>query len=217
MDLKALIERYPTLYHMAEQDTWPHIKTKGLLSATAALDRYQMTGDARALLEVSHRPEKVAVGTDADRIVLRDQKPMEPSRLETALKGGLTAAQWYEFLNGKVFMWAEEHRLSGLLNARAYRNLEHDVLTIDTAALMAKHADRVWLCPMNSGNTFPMPHARGFETFQRIADYPTKRDGLSPQKEVVEVVVDYSVPDMAEFVREVRRIKGKDVLGTLPL
>lgn len=141
---------------------------------------------------------------------------MEPSRLEKALRGGVTPEEWYKFLNDKVFMWAQEHRLFGLLGARAYRKLEHDVLTIKTAALMEKHADRVWLCPMNSGNTFPMPHIRGLDTFQRIAGYPTKRNGL-PAKEVVEVVVDYNIPDIAEFVVEVRRIKGKEVLGTLPL
>ena len=216
MDLNTFVERYPTLYHMAEQDTWPSIRAHGLLSTTAALDYYNITGDERARHERKHRPEKVAIGPVGNQIILRDQKPMEPSRLEKALVGGVTPEQWYKFLNDKVFMWAQEHRLFGLLGARAYRKLEHDVLTIKTAALMEKHADRVWLCPMNSGNTFPMPHIRGIGTFQRIADYPTKRNGL-PAKEVVEVVVDYNIPDIAEFVIEVRRMKGKDVLGVLPL
>lgn len=215
MDLNAFVKRYPTLYHMAEQGTWPSIRERGLLSTSAALDHYEMTGDERALHEVLHRPEKVAIGPDDNQIILRDQKPMEPTRLERALQG-VTPTQWYQFLNNKVFMWAQEHRLFGLLNARAYKRLEHDVLTINTAALMERHADRVWLCPMNSGNTFPMPHIRSLSTFQRIANYPTKRNG-SPQKEVVEVVVDYSIPDIAGFVMEVRRIKGREVLGTLPL
>lgn len=216
MDLNTFVERYPTLYHMAEQGTWPSIRARGLLSTTAALDHYNITGDERARHEVTHRPEKVAIGPAGNQIILRDQKPMEPSRLEKALRGEVTPEEWYKFLNDKVFMWAQEHRLFGLLGARAYRKLEHDVLTIKTAALIEKHADRVWLCPMNSGNTFPMPHIRGLDTFQRIASYPTKRNGL-PAKEVVEVVVDYNIPDIAEFVVEVRRIKGKEVLGTLPL
>ncbi|MDN8006886.1 hypothetical protein QZM96_27775 [Burkholderia multivorans] len=216
MDLNTFVERYPTLYHMAERGAWPSIRARGLLSTTATLDYYNITGDERARHEVTHRPEKVAIGPAGNQIILRDQKPMEPSRLEKALRGGVTPEEWYKFLNDKVFMWAQEHRLFGLLGARAYRKLEHDVLTIETAALMEKHADRIWLCPMNSGNTFPMPHIRGLDTFQRIASYPTKRNGL-PAKEVVEVVVDYNIPDIAEFVVEVRRIKGKEVLGTLPL
>jgi len=215
MDLNTFVRRYPTLYHMAEQGTWPSIRERGLLSTSAALDHYEVTGDERATHEVLHRPEKVAIGPDNNQIILRDQKPMEPTRLERALQG-VTPTQWYQFLNNKVFMWAQEHRLFGLLNARAYKGLEHDVLTINTAALMERHADRVWLCPMNSGNTFPMPHIRSLDTFQRIADYPTKSNG-SPQKEVVEVVVDYSIPDIADFVMEVRRIQGREVLGTLPL
>ena len=210
MEISVLVERYPVLYHMAEKDTWPDIRDKGLLSTSAALDRYNLTGTARAALEVSHRPEKVTVGTEADRIVLRDQKPMHPSRLEKALIDGTTPSAWYAFLNSKVFMWAEEKRLFGLLNARGYRNLEHDVLTIDTKALMDAHGDSVWLCHMNSGNTFPMPHARGMETFRRISDFPA-------DKVVVEVVVDYSIPDIANYVRKVRRIRGEEVLEELPL
>ena len=137
--------------------------------------------------------------------------------MKKALQDGISPTQWYELLNGKVFMWAEEHRLFGLLNARLYRALEHDVLTIDTASLMAAHEKDAWLCPMNSGNTFPIPHMRGKDTFRRIADYPTRPGSLLPAKEVVEVVVDYEILDIENHVREVRRIRGKTVLSQLPL
>lgn len=216
MDLKDLITRYPRLYHMAEADTWNDIKAKGLLSTSAVLDRYGVSGNERIVLEERHRPEKVAVGKDGDQVVLRDQKPMDPARLKLALRDGITPEQWYKQLNGKVFLWAEEERLFGLLYAKNYRALEHDVLTIDTASLMALHANSAWLCHMNSGNTFPMPHFRGKNTFRRIADYPTKAS-CTPLKEVVEVVVDYSIADIAKHVVEVRRIKGKAVLRQLPL
>jgi hypothetical protein len=215
MNVNAFIARYPRLYHMAEKDTWLSIKKNGLLSTLAVLDKYNITGAERRALEETHRPTKVGVGPNGNQIILRDQKPMEPSRLEKALIDGTTPRQWYKFLNGKVFMWAEEHRLFRLLGARDYKKLEHDVLTIDTASLMAKHKAAVWLCHMNSGNTLPMWHARGMHTFQRIDEYPTKRDGVTPEKEVVEVVVDYSVPDIAKYVVEVRRIHAKEILGKL--
>ena len=217
MDVAALIARYPRLYHMAEAGTWPDIKSKGLLSTSAVLDRYKIQGAGRAALEEMHRPEKVSVGSPGDRIILRDQKPMEPARLAKALQDGLTPSRWYKLLNCKVFLWAREERLFGLLNARQYRALEHDVLTIDTASLMAAHGRAAWLCPMNSGNTFPMPHPRGKSTFLRIADYPMKARGTSPVREVVEVVIDYSIPDIAKHVIEVRRIGGKEVLGEIPV
>ncbi len=217
MDVVALVACYPKLYHMAERDTWPSIKANGLLSTSAALDRFGINGAARRALEREHRPEKVFVGPAGQQIVLRDQKPMPPERIASALTDGTTPQQWYRFLNGRVFMWAEEKRLHGLLNARPYRNLEHDVLTIDAAALMADYASRVWLCRMNSGNTWPMPHARGMGDFMRIANYPMKARVAKPQKAVVEVVVDDAIPDIARYVVDVRRMKGKVVLRQLPL
>jgi hypothetical protein len=214
MDLDRLVARYPMLYHMAEKDSWSSIKANGLLSTSAVLDRFNISGATRVALEEDHRSEKVAVGPAGAQIVLRVQKPMRPSRLAEALIDGTTPQQWYKFLNGRVFMWAQEHRLLGLLHALHYRNLEHDVLTIDTRALMACYHNQVWLCRMNSGNCFPVPHKRGMNDFRRIADYPTKANG-DPFKEVVEVVVDYAVPDLAIYVLEVRRMRGSTVLGRI--
>lgn len=216
MDIKQIATRYPRLYHMAEAGTWPAIKANGLMSTSAALDFHAVGQPQRNVLEAGHRQEKVRLGGGAAAIILRDQIPMPPARLELALQDGIKPADWYKLLNAKVFMWAEHHRLLGLLNARHYRNLEHDVLTIDTASLLAVHAAHVWLCHMNSGNTFPIPHHRGSTTFRRIPDYPTKASGR-PVKEVVEVVIDYSIPDISDHVVEVRRMKGKTVLGELPL
>lgn len=216
MDVKTLVARYPRLYHMAERDTWPSIRDRGLLSTSAVLDKFSVNGQRRVQLESKHRPEKIPIGEGQEQIVLRDQKPMETSRLATALLNGVTPQQWYETINSKVFFWVQEQRLYGLLNARPYRNLEHDVLTIDTRSFLAAHEADVWLCHMNSGNTFPVPHLRDLTVFRRIADYPAKRNG-APAKEVVELVVDYHVLDIAAHVIEVRRMKAREVLGPLPL
>lgn len=213
MEVEALIKRYPRLFHMAEKGTWPSIIKHGLLSTSAVLDLHKVTGRQRRQLERAHRPEKVAVGPRG-QIILRDQKPMAPERLAMGLQDGITPSEWYRLLNGKVFMWAEEERLFKLLKARHYRKLEHDVLTIDTASLLKQHAAAVWLCPMNSGNTFPVPHRRGADTFQRISDYPCGKRG-QPKKNVVEVVVDYSVPDIANHVTQVRRMRGDETLKVL--
>ncbi len=140
---------------------------------------------------------------------------METSRLATGLINGVTPKQWYETINNKVFFWVQEERLLGLLNARPYRALEHDVLVIDTASFVAAHEREIWLCHMNSGNTFPVPHKRDLSAFQRIEQYPTKANG-SPAKEVVELVVDYQVRDIAQHVIEIRRMKGREVLGFVP-
>jgi hypothetical protein len=203
METAAFVNRYPRLYHMAERATWPSIKKLGLLSTTAILDKYKIAGAARAVFERQHRPEKSQVGN----MVLRDQKPMPPSRLKIALPSNITPGQWYRFLNGLVFMWAEESRLLRLLGARPYRTLEHDVLTIDTQAFVDEYEASIKLAHMNSGSTFRMPHKRDFGLFKPIADYETRRSG-APAKNVVEVVTNYAVPDIRKFVLSVDRMRA---------
>lgn len=215
MNRDILISLYPKLYHMAEANSFSNILRIGLLSTVATLDRLDIRGDDRFLLESSQRSEKVYLGSQAQgNIVLRDQKPMPAARLVTALEDGISARQWYEIINSKVFFWTQSERLHKLLNARAYRAYEHDVFTIDTASLINAHANSVWLCHMNSGNTFPMPSRRGHQTFKRINDYPVNSAG-NPIKKVAELVVDYSVPDIADHVLEIHRMKGSEVLGVL--
>ncbi|POR57992.1 DUF7002 family protein [Pseudomonas syringae] len=215
MDLDRLIELYPRIYHMAECGAWDSIRTRGLMSATAVLDHLVVGDGERARFESEHRSEKMDVRAGhPSNIVLRDQKPMPEGRLMQALTDGTTPREWYELINHKVFFWAEEARLHRLLGARDYRRLEHDVLTLDSSALIPAYADAIWLCHMNSGNTWPMPHRRGTEIFRRIPDYPVKRSG-NPDKNVVELVVDYAVPDIANFVLEVRRMRGSEVLGVI--
>lgn len=217
MQVEALVRAYPTVYHMAEADSWPSIRRHGLLSTTEVVRRAQLGHDAATRLQREHRPEKVAIDVPGIGVVtLRDQKPMDEGRLQFALIDGTTPEEWYELINGRVFFWAKEGRLLGLLNAKHYRALEHDVLTIDTASLLAAHAARVQLCHMNSGNTFPIPHHRGRGTFRLIADYPVRKSGL-PVKEVVEVTVDAQVADIAHHVVEVRRMRGANILRNLPL
>lgn len=209
MEIDAFIEIYPRLYHMAQAGSWPSIQANGLLSTRAVLDCFSITGDSRLDLEERHRPESVVI-TDPKfgTVVLRDQKPMPPNRLAKALNDGTSPEDWYRFLNSRVFLWAQEARVEGLLSARSYRGTEHDVLTVDTASLLAAHRNKVLLCHMNSGNTFPYPHQRGMSIFKEIETYETRKDG-TPLKPVAEVTFDYAIPDIANFVIDVNRRSGK--------
>lgn len=214
MKKEDLIKRYPLLYHMAEEGTWPSIQSIGLLSASAVLDYLNIDGRKRFELESEQRPEKVVLERGAAKIILRDQKPMSDHRLRIALTDGTQPQQWYETINKKVFLWASESRLLKLLGARHYRNLAHDVIVIDTRSLVADYEENIFLCHMNSGNTYPIPHHRGMDAFKRISDYPAKKNGV-PTKEVVEVTVDYSVSDVEKYVIEVKRMHGDVVLSRL--
>lgn len=196
---------------MAQAESWPSIQQRGLLSTTASLDALQISGARRQELEGAHRPTMLSLSPGSPQdIVLRDQQPMPPSRLAQALPPHITTEQWYRLINGKVFFWVSAERLGRLL--RSYRVHQHDVLRVDTASLLSVHAASTSLCHMNSGNTLPIPHWRDLDAFKRIPDYPVNRAG-NPVKEVVELVVDYAVHDIARHVVDVTRVQGDQQLG----
>ena len=221
-ELAELIGDCPTLYHMAERGSWPSIQRHGLLSTSALLDLYGMGGAERAAIEGRRRPEGVTVRHPALRpAVIRDNKPMDDAGLRMCLLDGLTPEDWYRCLNGRVFFWLTRERLLRLLNARPYRELEQDVLELDTAALVAAHRPAIRLSPINSGTTKPFPSTaakRGRDTFLPIADYPYARwraVGRKAGERAVELTVEYAVPDAARFVRRVVAMRGGVVTGVI--
>jgi hypothetical protein len=212
MDIDRLVALHPRLYHMTEAGAWESIRSLGLMSASATLDFFGIGGAERLRLESTQRSGKTRIITDqTPGVVLRDQRPMPRSQLLVALEDGMTPEAWYRTINSKVFFWVSHARLECLLNARSYRHEQHDVLTIDSAPLIRAYAEQIRLSPMNSGNTFPMPAKRSARTFSRIREYPVTPAG-SPKKRIVELVVEYSVPDIASYVLEVRRMMGVEVL-----
>lgn len=196
-ELDELIRTSPTLFHMAERGAWPSIDRHGLLSTSALLDLYCVTGTARDALEASRRPEPtILTRPGLPDATLRDQKPMSDRALDRCLTGGLTPPDWYRLLNGKVFLWLSEARLAKLLGAAPYRARDHDVLEIDTARLIAAYRDAITLSPINSGSTIRNPALRGPDTFRTIADYDVRRPA-------VEFAVTGAIPDIARFVTRV--------------
>lgn len=217
-ELEELITNCPTLYHMAERGSWASIKQYGLLSTSALLDHYAVVPPRRTEIESQHRSKSVEVKSDGlPRAVVRDQIPMSDAGLRRALPNRLSPANWYELLNAKAFFWLSEERLHRLTNAKAYRDQEHDVLEVDTRSLIAAHRDSIWLCPINSGCTKPMPHPRDETIFARILDYPYAhwRERRSRQERVVELAVDHSVKDIRDYVRRVVVKRGIEVLAVV--
>lgn len=216
MDIDVLIARYPRLYHMAEAGSWPNIQQHGLLSTAAILDSHGIQGAARRPYESTHRPEKMALhSAGIGTTIFRDQKPMSDARLKMCLGNGLTPQEWYFILNQKVFFWVSHKRLLRLLGAREYRHDEHDVLTLDTEGLVRRYCASISLCHMNSGNTWPYPHARDETIFSRIDQYPIRARTGGPAKEVVELVVDYAVPNIPDYVISAKRMKGPEVISNI--
>lgn len=210
-ELAELVGDCPTLYHMTECGGWASVRRHGLLSTSALLDLYGVEGSWREAIEGRRRDRSVALDHPTlGRATIRDQQPMDDAGLARCLDDGILPGEWYRLLNRKVFFWLTPARLQRLLNARLNRDLEHDVLELDTASLVAAYRDAIVLSPINSGVTRPFPVRRGRATFLPIADYPYARwRSCRPRGErVVELAVDHSVPDVARFVRRVTIMRG---------
>ena len=204
---------------MAEAGTWPSIRERGLLSTSALLDLYGIAGEERRLIESCRRPESVTIRhDDYGPAVIRDQKPMSESALLNKCLKGMTPTEWYRVLNGRVFFWLTAERVTRLLSARAYRNREHTVLTINTASLLESHHEEVTLSPINSGSTVYNPQPRGTDTFQSLANYPfeawRKKRGAAT-KAIAELAVTYEVGDIRESVIRVERRRESRVLEVI--
>jgi len=212
--VEAFSRYYPTLYHMAEADSWPSILEHGLLSTVALLDLYEIDGSERHSLESCHRPNSVPISHPKHgTAVIRDQKPMRESALASCLRG-CTPRQWYEFLNRKVFLWATEERVKTLLRAKAYRDRDHLVISVDTAGLLREYAPKAVLSPINSGSTIYRPMPRGFDSFQPFATYPYEQRKRSRGRggAVAELAFDYSLPNFIAFVRRVERRRAARIV-----
>ena len=217
-ELEELIADCPILYHMAERGSWISIRERGLLSTSALLDLYGISGVEREAIESMRRPRSVSLDSkDLPIAVVRDQLPMDDKGLVRCLPSHMSPRDWYELLNSRVFFWLTRDRLHRLTNASTYRGKSHDVIEVDTRSLIYAYWERVWLCPINSGNTKPFPRPRDEATFSRIEDYPYDhwRKNRKRGERVVELAVDHSVPDLREFVTRVNVVRGVKVEDVL--
>ena len=218
LELNELLSDCPHLYHMAERGAWEGIKRHGLLSTSSLLDLYGITGAERFAIESTRRDTIVQINAPGlARAGIRDQLPMDDVGLRRCLPSTISPQQWYEFLNRKVFFWLTKDRLGRMSNARAYRDAEHEVLVLDARRIVAAFSESIWLCPINSGCTKPMPAQRSYSSLTRIADYPYQywRRRRRRGERVVELSVDDCVPNVIDFVERVYVVRGK--LELIPL
>jgi hypothetical protein len=200
-----IAERWPRLFHMAEAGSWTSIQHHGLLSTTALLDLFEITGPDREVIEAARRPESVKIEhPDHGTSWIRDNKPINVTVLRRTLVG-MSEADWYRTLNSRVFFWLSEGRLDRLRKAPPYRARHHDILTFDTKALLEVHAGELELAHLNSGAVHPgAAYSRGAGTFRLIAEYPwTERLRVARAEPIVELTVPYALRDVDRFIIDV--------------
>jgi len=207
MDVQELIDHYPRLYHVGHVDAWPSIEAHSLLSTTALLDLFEISGFERDLIESTRRPESVIVERPrVGRAVIRDNKPITDGQLARCLTG-ITPADYYRLLNRRVFFWPTTERLESHLGAKLNRHDLQLVVTVDTAALLGRNSERVRLSPINSGSTLRRAAPRGPNTFVPIADYDftARRRLRGLAGALAEVTIEYRVDDLPAALIEVEK------------
>ncbi len=199
---------------MAEQGSWPGIRRLGLLSTSALLDLFEISGEVRYELESQQRREsKLIEHPTYGEAVIRDQQPLGVG--VTNFLDGISLREYYELLNRKTFFWVRKERLVSLLTADAYKGKTHDVLIVDTKGFVERHQDEITLSHINSGAFFGSGR-RGASTFQRIRDYPYEKWAKKKRKDaVVELAVDYAVKDISEFTIRVEEWTGTKPTGVI--
>lgn len=218
MEITELISIFPYLYHVTESGSWSSIQKYGLLSTTALLDLFDISGVQRQQIESKRRPKLVVIShPQYGNVSIQDQQPMSDAGLQRVLTD-MAPQEWYELLNRKVFFWLCEERLTRHLNARGNRDKEHDVLIVDTQALIETYGQQISLAPMNTGSTIRAASPRGSDTFKRVQDYPyaeRRKRYRSSKQAIVEFTVDYAISHIQKFILKVECRKQDNVIGCL--
>jgi hypothetical protein len=120
---------------------------------------------------------------------------------------GMDVSEYYWALNHRVFFFLDEPPLLKLRNAPPYRDRAHEMLVLDTAALLARYGHIVELSPYNSGAVHPGAKVqRGPRPFLPIGEYPRdeRRDKRPP---IAELTVPGGVQDVSSLLIERRRLQ----------
>ena len=213
-----LWRNYPLLYHIAWGGSWPNIREYGLLSSKALLQLYGKSADEIERLTLCRRPHWVPIECPGrPQAVLRDQKPLTDAGIRRALSGKAEPWQWYDLINSMVFFWPTKKRLETMILAAAYKGVCHDVLVVDTNALVRLEAANVRLSRMNSGSTKRMAHPRDMGLFKTVSDYPfeSRRSKYGQARAVAEVCVLEGVERIGDAVLEVKSGSASEIMSGL--
>lgn len=218
MRVSDLISIHPRIYHMAEYGSEDSIRKHGLLSTTALLDLFEITGEKRFALEKCRRAKTETIThKEYGSAVIRDQQPMNDSMLSKCLNDGLTPPDWYEIINSMAFFWSTRDRLRTFLSAPNYKDKMQTILTVDTKRLVERYHDNIRLCHINSGCTRSIEHRRGLSTFKTIEEFDPREFKKSGKKNAIaEVSVKYSVPDISDVIISVDHVRGPESVDKLP-
>lgn len=205
---KDLAARHPRLYHLTEPDALPGIMQHGLLPTQQLLTLFDVVEADRRAIECQRRPTSVRLDHPGySRATITDNAPLNMAKLAMCLDDNLAPEDWLRILNERVFFWANEAGLDGLLDAKLNRIRDREVLVLDTYSLVhsvVQRRGRVELSAINSGSTLYVPARRGLSTFTPMErhsyeEWQRLRRKSKPDQ-VKEVTVVGGVPDIAKHL-----------------
>lgn len=185
MDVSTFTRHFPRLYHLTFASNLPSIREHGLLSAQALSDLYRFSPEERdAVLKQRRRCIQQLHG-----ITLRDQHAAQESKMKSCLVG-VTVPEWITLLNSKIFFFVSKQKAEVL--AKSYGDYDNLLLEVDTAALLATHAEYASLCRINSGSFLYNPRPRGRASFIPLHAYSYKNKRDTP----AELSIDQTIPEI---------------------
>ncbi len=187
------------LYHLAEADNLGSILEHGLLSTERLLELAGLADQDRAEFMRRHRATSVRLPGGA---LIRDQGPMPPSALASALDDGMEPGDWYALLNSHVFLWPDKERTGRQRKACGVR--PQFVLTFDAEALLESFEEYASVSPINSGNARRKPARRGRETLLshqvwKRAGWPTGQRSRLPAEFLFKCAVPTGAPYLVDI------------------
>lgn len=187
---------------MAWRGSWDSIRKHGLLSTQSLLELFDVDEQHRTELLEKQRKDYVRINHPNLGIAhIRDQKPLSEKKLTSCLHG-CDARTWYRILNERVFFWLNRQRLEKMMSAREYVGKYHTILHVDAEPVARRYRAQIELAHMNTGNTLPVAHPRGPDTFRSLDEYPyDRRRKLPDYSAVVEITIRQGIPDIWKYVR----------------
>jgi uncharacterized protein DUF7002 len=172
IDLDLVSEKKQYLYHLTSRVNLPSIVACGALwSASVLFERAH--GAAAARDEIRRRrpgPGPTRIEVDGQPVEIRDQHTISEIALPKCLEDG-GIGDYYELLNGRVFLWPTVERLTR--HYARYAAERPVLLRFTTRDLLALNP-HVEFSRLNSGATRPNSHLggiapkRGRNTFQPV-------------------------------------------------
>jgi uncharacterized protein DUF7002 len=136
----------------------------------------------------------VPLRTSFGKVTLRDQIPLNTTKLAKALGGLMTIEEWVALLDCRVFFWAQRESVDKLIYAKPYRNYAQTIIKVDARRFVDKYHSKIEVADINAGSTYYKAVPRGRHTFQSIEAYTRIR-----RREIVEVTVLDAALDLDEL------------------